>query len=156
MGNRERVRQLKVLRGTALGIGTRKLKLRLKKIAATEVLALAAYLALLIEDANINAKRWGPGYSDHYYRAKQQMIRELILLFKHQEWTYGVHESDRRETAQIIYFEIPGCAQISWHYTHEGPPLPRYEQPWDGQTNSTLPKLLAFIQQEFPEIALGG
>ena len=59
MGNHARVRQLKEARVNALGIGTRKLKLRLKRLAATDTLALATYLALLIEDANCNAKRWG-------------------------------------------------------------------------------------------------
>ncbi len=152
MGRGEKVRQLKRARETALGIGTRKLKLRLKKLAATEPLALAAYLALLIEDANINAKRWGPGYSGRYYRQKQELMQDLILLFKHWEWEFGVHPSDRAETTHIIYFDIPGCAQISWHYTHEGQELPVYEKDWDRQPDSTLPKLLAFIEQEFPAV----
>ena len=80
------------------------------------------------------------------------MIEELITLFVHQEWVYGVHPSDCQQTTEIIYFEIPGCAQISWHYTHQGRPLPAYEKPWDGLTDSTLPKLLAFIEATFPEI----
>lgn len=152
MGNRNRVKQLKTARQQALGIGTRKLKLRLKRLAATEPLALAAYLALLIEDANVNAKRWGPRYAHRYYEQKRKFIEELILLFKHWEWVFGVQPSNLPDTKHVIYFELPECEQISFHYTHVGAPLPVYEKEWDGKRDSTLLKLLAFIEREFPAI----
>lgn len=75
------------------------------------------------------------------------MIQELITLFKHQGWIFGVHP--QRFSRGVIYFELPGCEQISFHYDHEGVPLPVYEKEWDGQEGSTLRKLFDFIQKEF-------
>jgi hypothetical protein len=153
MSNRERVRLLKVLRNTACGIGTRLLKLRLNKLAQTDPLALAARLALEIEDANLSAKRYGyTKWMDRNYDKKQELIRELITMFRHQEWEFGIHAPASRIGRGVIYFEIPGCEQISWHYDHEGAELPIYEKEWDCKQGSTLPKLMAFIEREFVEI----
>jgi hypothetical protein len=149
MSNREKVRYLKAARQEACGIGTRKLKIRLNKLAASDPLALAVRIALEIEDANLMAKRYHGSYSDRYYFKKGELIQELINLFKHHQWTFGIHLSDRRYERGVIYFEIPGCEQLSWHYDHRGGPLPVYEKLWDGKEGTTLPKLFTFIQQEF-------
>jgi hypothetical protein len=154
MGRGERVRQLKYLRETALGIGTRKLKLRLNKLAQDDPLAQAARLALEIEDANVTAKRYGPRYADRNYYKKQGLMRDLIALFRREEWLFGVHASDVRPATHVIYFEIPGCEQISFHYTPEER-LPEYPKPWDGKQNSTLLKLIAFLDATFPELKTG-
>jgi hypothetical protein len=156
MSNRDRVRQLERLRDTACGVGTRLVKIRLNKLAKTEPLALAARLALEIEDANIQAKKYrGSKWMDRNYRKKQELIGDLITLFRHQEWAFGVHQSEHRFERGVIYFEIPGCEQISFHYDHEGPSLPTYEKPWDEKRDSTMPKLLEFIEQEFCEVISG-
>lgn len=149
MGNAERVRQLKSVRNQACGIGTRKLKLMLNRLMKTDPLALAARLAIEIEDANLTAKRYKfSRYQDSAYAKKEALMLDLIALFQHQGWKFGVHKSDRPETSHIIYFEIPGCEQISWHYTHKGDPLPIYPKEWDGKLNSTFPKLLSFVERE--------
>jgi hypothetical protein len=156
MGNRDRVRQLNLLRDTACGIGTRALKVRLNKLAKTDPLALAARLALEIEDANVSAKKYGrTKWSYRNYDKKQELILQMITLFKHQEWVYGVHKSEYRFERGVIYFELPGCEQVSWHYDHKDAPLPIYEKEWDGKRDSTLPKLLVFIETTFPEIING-
>ncbi len=147
MSRRTRVQTLLIARENACGIGTRKLKLILNKYAKTDPLALAARLALEIEDANLVAKKYPGKWRDRYYRKKGDLIRELITLFKHQGWVFGVHPA--RFGRGVIYFEIPGCAQVSFHYDHEGDPLPIYEKEWDGQEGSTLKKLFDFIQKEF-------
>lgn len=147
MSNRTRVQALTMARNNACGIGTRRLKIRLNKLAATDPLALAARIALEIEDANLQAKRYPGKWRDRYYRKKGALIQELITLFKHQEWVFGVHPA--RFSRGVIYFEIPGCEQISYHYDHEGDPLPVYEKEWDGKEGSTLSKLFRFIQKEF-------
>lgn len=149
MGRGELVRQIKYARHQACGIGTRALKLRLNKLAKTDPLAQAARLALELEDVNINAKRYGPSYADHYYARKGELIREMIALCRAQGWVFGVHPAARRFERSVIYFELPGCAQVSWHYDHEGEPLPIYEKEWDGQRGSTLPKLLSWISSTF-------
>lgn len=157
MGNRDRVRQLNLLRDTACGVGTRVLKIRLNRLATHDVLALAARIALEIEDANVSAKKYGrTQWSDRNYEKKQRLIGELITICKHQEWVFGVHSAESRFSRGVIYFELPGCEQISWHYDHEGPPLPVYEKPWDGKKDSTLLKLLDFIGREFQEITENG
>ena len=46
----------------------------------------------------------------------------------------------RQQQTHVIYFDIPGVGQVSWHYTPRGP-LPGYEGEWDGKEGSTLPKL---------------
>jgi len=149
MSNRQRVRDLKAARNYACGIGTRKVKLRLNKLAASDPLALAVRIALEIEDANLMAKRYGGSYRDRYYRRKQELICELITVFKHQEWTFGVHPRELRFGRGVIYFEIPGCEQISFHYDHEGGDLPIYEKDWDRKEGSTLTKLFDFIKRQF-------
>ncbi|MFN7929869.1 MAG: hypothetical protein U0Y68_18375 [Blastocatellia bacterium] len=153
MGNAERVRQLKHLRTDALGLGTRTIKIRLNKLAKSEPLALAVRLALEIEDANLTAKRYRfSRYQDRNYKKKDTLIRDLITLFKHNDWTWGVTYEKQAWPNAIIYFEIPGCEQISWHWNTSNQGWPIYEKEWDGKQNSTLPKLFAFIQQTFPEI----
>jgi len=152
MGNRARVELLKNARHSACGIGTRSLKIRLNKLAKECPLALAVRLALEIEDANLTAKRYGPAYAGRYYDKKQELIKELITLFKHQEWLFGVHPAEYRFERGVIYFELPNCEQISWHYDHDGEPLPIYSKEWDRKQNSTLVKLFAFIDREFPDL----
>jgi hypothetical protein len=150
VGNAERVRQLKHVRETACGVGTRALKLRLNRLVRTCPVALAVRLALEIEDANLSAKRYKfSRYQERNYDRKGALIRDLIALFRLKSWVFGVHESDVRETRHVVYFEMPpdGGVQVSWHYTHEGAPLPVYAGEWDGRRNSTFPKLLALASR---------
>jgi hypothetical protein len=68
----------------------------------------------------------------------------LIALAGEQGWAYGVQPSDLPETTHVIYFDVPGVGQLSWHYTpHE--PLSVYAGEWDRQENATLKKLEAAI-----------
>lgn len=153
MSNRERVRQLQSARDNACGIGTRLLKLRLNKLAKLDPVALAVRLALEIEDANLSAKRYrGSKYQDRNYAKKEALILELITLFRHQEWLFGLQKSDGWATRHVIYFDIPKCEQISWHYTHRGAELPTYPHDWDGKVNSTLIKLFDFVVREYPHL----
>lgn len=148
MSRRTKVQALIIARENACGIGTRKIKLILNRLAKTDPLARAARIALEIEDANLLAKKYGGGkWSYRNYDKKGELIRELIKLFKAQGWVFGVQPS--RHSRGVIYFEIPGCEQISFHYDHDGDPLPIYEKEWDKQEGSTLRKLFDFIQKEF-------
>jgi hypothetical protein len=70
----------------------RALKLRFNKLVKAYPLALAARIALEIEDANLSAKRYGYGkWMDRNYAKKQELIRELITLFPNQERGFDVH-----------------------------------------------------------------
>ena len=143
---KQRVGKLIVARTEFAGMGTRKAKLRLNKLAKENVLARAIRTALEIEDANLSAKRYFGGdcggftYAQVNYARKCLGIEALIGIAKSEEWTFGVQPSDVGQTTGIIYFDIPGVGQVSWHYSPTEP-LPVYPGAWDGQAGSTLPKL---------------
>ena len=136
------ISQLEHSRSDFAGLGTRKAKIRLNKLAKTDPKAKAIRLALEIEDKNISAKKSYGEFKQKIYRQKSRLINELIELCKIHKWKYGIRKSDVPPTTHVIYFELPECEQISWHYTPEkNDKLPVYRKKWDGKTNSTLGKL---------------
>ena len=180
------------------GVGTRKAKLALNKLARTDPYAQALRVALEIEDVNLTAKRYFGGdcggytYAQIAYMKKSENIDTLIGIAKSQGWVFGVqatgasaetdtkcsrcggsgdcnygdddwpdyHTCDlchgsgnsnratrsRQQQTHIIYFEIPGVGQLSWHYSPRVP-LPVYSGKWHEQDGSTLPKLEVAIRQ---------
>jgi hypothetical protein len=128
------------------GVGTRKAKLALNKLAKTNPYARALRIALEIEDANLTAKRYFGGdcggytYAEVNYLKKCENIEALIEISKSEAWVLGVQPSDLPDTTHVIYFEIPGVGQVSWHYSPRGP-LSIYKGQWDGEEGSTLQKL---------------
>jgi hypothetical protein len=67
---------------------------------------------------------------------------ELCKLFKESGWNYGIQKSEVPPTSHVIYFEIPNCEQISWHFTPENEEdFRQYKREWDKKPNSTLDKL---------------
>ena len=128
------------------GIGTRKVKLALNKLAIADPYAHALRVALEIENVSLTAARYfggdcgGQTYAEIAYLKKGENIEVLIGIFESQGWVFGVLPSDVNQTADIIYFDIPGVGQLSWHYSPPEP-LPVYPGEWDGKENSTLPKL---------------
>lgn len=141
------VGKLKTARVEFCGIGTRKTKLRLNKLAASSPLAKAYRTALEIEDASTSAKRYYAYRFEHYER-KQQLIHDLIELCREHGWQFGKHKSDSFETKWIVYFDLPDCEQISFHCNLETD-VSDYTKAWDGKCGSTLDKLEAAISQLF-------
>jgi len=131
------------------GVGTRKAKLALNKLAA-DVYALALRVALEIEDVNLTAKRYCGGdcggytFSEINYRKKRDHIDLLIDICKSAGWVFGVQPYSLFSTTHIIYFEIPGVGQLSWHYSPRET-LPDYLGQPDGVKGSILLKLEAAI-----------
>lgn len=151
--NLDLVNDLNKFRKNMLGIGTNKIKRRLNKISKTNTLAKAIRLALEIEDKNISAKKYRGDL--HYYEQKYNLIIELINLFKLENWTFGKEKSQVFETDYVIYFEIPGCEQISWHCNFPkelSKTIPDYKKPWDRKINSTLYKIANVIKNNYPDI----
>ena len=151
---RELKLQLADKRETMCGIGTRKLKLFLnKKIKEGDTLAELYRTALEAEDANINAKKYFGDYSKHYYAVKEDMIWQLICICRAYGITsYGYHNNDSPFPKHIIYFDLPGCEQISFHCTVKGDwAVPEYNGKWDGRTVSTLPKIEKAINLKYGE-----
>ena len=133
---------LKNQRSKFAGIGTNKAKRRLNKLAINDPIAKAIRLALEVEDKNISAKQYYGKYRERNYDQKAILIDDLCKLFKEQNWIYGIQNSDVYPVTHVIYFEIPTCEQISWHFspTKESD-FPIYAGEWDGKQNSTLGKL---------------
>ena len=146
MGRSEAVRQLTRARDAFCGIGTRKAKLRLNKLALRSPIARAYRLALEIEDASTLGKKYGGEWSYYHYEKKHLHIHELIILCQEQGWIYGKHKSDAFGVQWIVYFELPGCEQISFHANLDCE-CPDYAGQWDGKQHSTLNKLEAAITE---------
>jgi hypothetical protein len=150
---KQRVRSLVSARDHYCGIGTRRTKLALNKLAKTSIYAKALRLAVEIEDKNLTAKKYfggnidGYSYSQIAYFAKHDGIMQLVQISKSEGWTFGIQKSEVVGATHVIYFDLPGVEQISWHFTpppkHE---LPAYPGQWDGKENSTLLKLEAAIK----------
>lgn len=146
--HRERVRVLDTARHEFCGIGTRRTKLALNRLAKTSNYAKALRVALEVEDKNLTAKKYhggdigGYSYDQIAYFAKHDGIMKLIQICKAQGWTFGIHKAGVFGATHVVYFDLPGVNQISWHFTppadHE---LPPYAGVWDYQENSTLRKL---------------
>ena len=129
-------------RKTFAEVGINKAKRRLNKLAKVNPIAKAVRLALEIEDKNICAKDSYGEYQTRIYKQKTKLIIKLADLFKTQGWTFGIQASDIFVIDHIIYFEIPGCEQISWHCSLENSKsYPKYNDSWDCKKNSTIAKL---------------
>lgn len=147
------VQVLDTARSRFCGVGTRRTKVALNKLAKTSIYAKALRLALEIEDKNLTAKKYfggnidGYSYSQIAYFAKHDGIMQLVEISKSEGWTFGVQKSEVVGATHVIYFDLPGVEQISWHFTppptHE---LPAYTGQWDRKENSTLLKLEAAIK----------
>jgi hypothetical protein len=139
---------LNIARKQFCGIGTRRAKLALNKLAKTSTYAKALRTALEIEDKNLTAKKYHGGdiggytYDQIAYWGKHDGIMQLADICRLESWTYGIQESGVYGVTHVIYFELPGVEQISWHFLPPaGHDLPEYLGVWDQKTHSTLVKL---------------
>lgn len=141
--NAELVYDLYDKRLSFAGLGTNKAKRRLNKLGNTDPIAKAVRLALEIEDKNISAKDSYGKYRDKIYRTKHKLILDLAAVFLEHKMVFGIESTKNFSASHVIYFDIPGCDQLSWHFSpnKEDPSFPQYPHKWDGLVNSTLPKL---------------
>ena len=146
--------QLADKRKTMCGVGTRTLKLFLnKKIKGGDTIAGLYRTALEAEDANINAKKYFGEYSAQFYAKKEEMIFKLIGLCRCCGITsFGYTNNEDAFPKHIIYFDLPGCEQISFHCNLKTEwVVPKYSGNWDGRIVSTLPKLERAIMNRYGE-----
>lgn len=151
--NRDLVKMLHEKRENMCGAGTRKVKLFLnKRIKQGDKLAELYRIALETEDYNIKAKETLYYYQDKVYYKKHQYILKLVELCRSMEIVHGWQPSDVRGVNVVVYFELPGVEQISFHTTmteEEKASVPMYEGTWDGKQLSTLWKLEAAIKSKY-------
>ncbi len=123
--------QLNNVRNKALGVGTRKLKLRLNKLwkwkdiywreVDKDVMIDAQIYRLLLEleDKNIQAKKYRWDYREKAYEAKDKIMIELVLLldsskYKHDRW----FAYDKMLNMWVLYVDLfyqNEVHQVSWH-----------------------------------------
>lgn len=135
-----------------------------KELKRNFMLASLYRVLLETEGCNINAKKYcntsSFSYSDHNYRQKHQLIREACMLcldynreFPEEKIVYGYANSDVYNVKYIVYFELPDNGeQVSFHTDLDynvKQAIPGYKKPWDGISESTLPKLEDAICKRF-------
>lgn len=137
------------------GIGTRKVKLFLNSLVRKGDKVAELYrMALEAEDFNIKAKESTPYYKDRVYAQKHGCIQKLMELCKAEGVKFGWQASDVRKTNSVVYFELPGMEQISFHsdFTKsEKEAIPKYRREWDGKVMSTLGKIEDAILGKYGE-----
>ncbi|TGK84831.1 hypothetical protein EHQ23_09040 [Leptospira bourretii] len=133
--------------------------LHLEDILGSNRVAEALYYALNAEIANYEAK-----LSDRYgrrerYRRKNLCISELLKLCNVEGFKYGIQKNlnNHRKAEVVIYFDLPGTAQLSWHINIQNldikSKIPVYKNKWDNLKNSVFTKIEQSILDQFPDIA---
>ena len=101
------------------GIGLKNVKLLLNKmIKQGDSLAVLYRKALELADVNIKAKKYNGDWSDHYYCKKEDLIFGLVKLCENNgDVSYGYSETNDMGSYinAVLYFDISGCEQISFH-----------------------------------------
>lgn len=128
------------------GLGTRKVKLLLNKLAkAGDSIAKLFRTALELQDVNITAKIYFGEWRDHYYQRKEELIQDLVDICKTvPEVKYGYKNEVGPRTRQIIYFDLPDCRQLSYHCnltSSQKESIPLYAGQWDGEEDTAMEKL---------------
>lgn len=151
---KERMLTLSHMRYNMCGIGTRRVKLLLNRLSVNSPIASALRLILEIEDFNIRAKFCPDKTYLVYYSKKHKLIRNLVSLCQDNNFVFGIQTSDVNSTSHIVYFDIPGVRQISFHTSFSEEDLseiPHYPYDWDGEDNSILIKAEEAISNLFSE-----
>ena len=92
-----------------------------------------------------------------YYCSCTQLGAETLHMSNPGDYDYDEENWEDPEyeiivhTMYIVYFDLPGCEQRSWH-SKSKPNCPLYDGVWDGKTNSVLPKLEKSRLEAFPSI----
>ena len=152
--NRERIKDYDERKDTFChGIGQRRTKLFLNRLAKQGDQTARMYrIALEIEGVNLAAKKALMKYHSDYhsYDKKEAMLRELMDVCRADGVTYGQQRSTAPAATHVIYFDLPGCEQISFHTNmSDAASIPAYDGAWDGKKCSTLGKLESAIWQRY-------
>ena len=144
----EKMKKLKELRKTALWVWTRKIKIRLNKLAKQwDNIAKLLRLLLELEDINIKAKQTIPYYRDKVYKMKDWHIKEVITFLKEINYDkdyWFKKDTDLDNEAMVFYFDLPWTdEQVSWHTYNNNSIIPEeylkieYKKDWIWETEET-------------------
>lgn len=150
MNNYILIEQLHSVRNNFCGLDTRNIKLMLNKIGKTNPVALAIRYLLEAEDYNIKAKESYGEYRDKNYEKKSEFVEKALDVCLENNFKCGWQDSDLPNISHVVYFDIPGVEQISFHQDLSSEYLercPEYDSEWDSLVNSTLPKIEKAIKK---------
>ena len=146
------------------GLGKHRVKLMLNSLIKKGDLIAALYrCALEVENCNLDAKKYRDNktfkYRTHLYNKKHDHLVHLVELveeynkrYADEIIVYGIQDSDCEEPPYIIYFELPGMEQISFHTYYLKDCIPTYPNEWDYQLNSTLYKIEKAITHRYGDV----
>ena len=149
--NEKLIVQLRESRESMCGIGTRRLKQLLNQLEKSgDDIALIYRLVLELQEVNIQAKETYGMRRRKKYDQKETLLRQLIEICKKKDYTYGYQDCHGvQEVSRILYFELPGIRQISFHCSILDSSIPRYEKDWNGVHCQTLPALEQAISTQY-------
>lgn len=127
------------------GIGIPQVKNLLNQILDSDMTAKTLYIALEIEEININAKKW---MMNSIYNKKEELILDLIEVCQENNINYGFGDSDIRGISSIVYFDLM-CGQVSWHTMLDKNDYKCYGDVWDGMEYTTLSKIEKFVLNNY-------
>lgn len=160
----EKMEKLKELRKTALWVWTRKIKLRLNKLAKQwDNIAKLLRLLLELEDINIKAKQTIPYYRDKVYKMKDWHIKEVITFLKEINYDkdyWFKKDTDLDNEAMVFYLDLPWTdEQVSWHTYNNNNIIPEeylkieYKKDWIWETEeTTYERILESIEKLYNNI----
>lgn len=154
MNNYILIEQLHSVRNNFCGLDTRNIKLMLNKIGKTDPVALAIRYLLEAEDYNIKAKESYGEYRDKNYEKKSEFVEKALDVCLENNFKCGWQDSDLPNISHVVYFDIPGVEQISFHQDLSSEYLercPEYDSEWDSLVNSTLLKIEKAIKEKYSD-----
>lgn len=132
---------LTYLNDNICGIGLKQLKTRLQDNNDHDILCLV----LDIEFISCKAKlTYNTKSSSNYYKRKELLIYDLIVLAEKNKIPYGFGESDISFVNSIVYFDFV-FGQVSWHSMMDYKKQPKYNGKWDNNPFSTVYKVEKYI-----------
>ena len=150
----EKIQYLKEHRGAFIGEHTIRSVVRFlkRRSDAGDPYAMMFALALKAEVSNIQAKIYEFSGDENkrtaQYRVKHECLRQLCaelrswnIMHNDKMILYG-YGTDYEAGLPVLYFHLPDTEQISFHdHVRRDMLVPSYPMEWDGEENSTLPKL---------------
>ena len=149
----EKIKKLKELRKTALWVWTRKIKLRLNKLAKQwDNIAKLLRLLLELEDINIRAKQTDKYYQDKVYNMKDWHIKEVITFLRQINYDkdyWFKKDTELDDKAMVFYCDLPWTGeQVSWHTYNGNNIIPEeylkieYKKDWTWETEETTYEII--------------
>ena len=151
--NKLNLEKLETFKRNALGIGLRKVILKMKNEARKNKQLDLKIVSLLLETefANLCAKNHGKALKSIIYERKGRLLLQLSDLLKGSNWKYGYNDDCGKNANYLVYIYLPNDVQLCWHsndyYVTTTYPVINCE--WDGKACATMEKILDYINNNY-------